>query len=241
MLKDLRHGLRTLFQDKGWTSVVVLSLALGIGANTALFSAVNGMFLRTVSVRDPESLVRLRSVGRNDMVTSSSDYGYTRPDAGRTVRSTFSFPMFQTFLASNRTMAELLACAPYRRVNLVVDGHADIANAFVSTGNYYRMLGLAANPGRTIVPDDDRPEAPPVAVISVRYWRSRFAADPQVVGKGVRLNNVPVTIVGVIAPEIVDLQSAVDEPPDTYQPSPSQERRSSPSGRRVRKTRDRKK
>jgi hypothetical protein len=63
-------------------------------------------------------------------------------------------------------MTDLVACAPYQRVNVVVDGHADIANAFITSGNYYRMLGLTANPGRTIVPDDDRPDAAPVAVIS---------------------------------------------------------------------------
>src|SRR4029453_13091815 len=81
MLKDLRHGFRTLRQAKGWTAVVVLSLALGIGANTALFSAVNGMLLTKVPVRDPDSLVRLRNAGRNDMVTSSSDYGFTKRGA----------------------------------------------------------------------------------------------------------------------------------------------------------------
>src|SRR4029450_1833467 len=87
MLKDLRHGLRTLTQAKGWTAVVVLSLALGIGANTVLFSAVNGLLLTKIPVTDPDSLVRLRYVGRHDMVSSSSDYGsidrarYGGPDA----------------------------------------------------------------------------------------------------------------------------------------------------------------
>jgi hypothetical protein len=122
--------------------------------------------------------------------------------------------MFQAFVAGNTTMTDLVACAPYQRINVVVDGHADIANAFITSGNYYRMLGLTANPGRTIVPDDDRPDAAPVAVISPRYWRTRFAADPQAIGKSVRINNVPVTIVGVISPQFVDMQAAIDEPPD---------------------------
>src|SRR5205823_6005509 len=99
MLKDLRHGLRTLLRTKGWTTVVVLSLALGIGANTALFSAINGLFLRKLPVRDPDSLVRFRYVGRNDMVTSSSDYGFLRTEvAGQNARSTFSYTMFQAFV-----------------------------------------------------------------------------------------------------------------------------------------------
>src|SRR2546428_4741010 len=126
--------------------------------------------------------------------------------------------MDQQFVANNRTMTDLFACAPYGSVNVVVDGHADIASAFISTGNYYRVLGLTANPGRTITPDDDRPSAAPVAVISGRYWRSRFAGDPNTVGKVIHVNNVPVTIVGVIAPELTDVQSALSGGPDIAVP-----------------------
>src|SRR5262249_55432077 len=165
MLKDLRHGARALLRDRGWTAVVVLSLALGIGANTALFSAVNSLFLRKLAVADPDALVRLNWMGKNDMVTDQSDYGFTKGPTGvNNVRSTFSYPMYLQFRADNRTMADLFACAPAPRSNVVVDGHADIASVFTTTGNYYRVLGLTANPGRTIVPDDDRRDAPPVAV-----------------------------------------------------------------------------
>ena len=135
------------------------------------------------------------------MVTSSSDYGFVAkgPD-GQNVRTTFSYPMFQQFVADNQTMTDLIACAPNGRVNLVVDGQADIASAFISTGNYYQVLGINARIGRTILPEDDSPTAPPVAVISSKYWHSRFGTDPNVVGKNVRVNNVPVTIVGVLPP-----------------------------------------
>ena len=219
MLKDLRHAMRVLLRAKGWTIVVVLSLALGIGANTALFSVINGMLLTRIPVKDPDSLVRLRWVGRNDAVTSSSDYGSVRrgPD-GLSVRTTFSYPMYQQFVADNRTMTDLFACAPYGRVNLVVDGQADLANAFISSGNYFRVLGVQARLGRTIVPEDDRPDAPPVAVISSRYWHTRFTSDPGTIGKTVRVNNVPVTIVGVIAPEFTGVQQPVAEPPDITLP-----------------------
>src|SRR5262245_65906901 len=105
MLKDLRHAARMLLHAKGWTGVVVLSLALGIGANTALFSAVNGLLLIRIPVKDPETLVRFRYVGRNDMVTSSSGYGplNNTPD-GQQVRASFSYPMLQQFVADNKTM-----------------------------------------------------------------------------------------------------------------------------------------
>ena len=86
MLKDLRHAIRMLAHAKGWTAVVVLSLGLGIGANAALFSAVNGMLLTKIPVRDPDTLVRLRWSGKNDMVTSSSDYGFVAKGAGRPER-----------------------------------------------------------------------------------------------------------------------------------------------------------
>jgi hypothetical protein len=198
---------------------VVVSLALGIGANTALFSAVNGLYLRKLSVWDPDTLVRLRYAGRNDMVTSSSDYGFSGTDAsGQNQRSTFSYARYRQFLADNQTMQDLLACAPYSRVNLAVDGHAEIASAFISSGNYYQLLGLTANPGRTIVPDDDRPDAPPVAVISAGYWRSRFGGAPTVVGRVVQVNNIPLTIVGVIGPQIPDLQNPYSNGPDIAVP-----------------------
>ena len=218
MLKDLRHGIRSLLHAKGWTAVVVVSLALGIGANTALFSAINGLYLRKLPVKDPDTLVRLRFIGRNDMSTSSSDYGPTRLPGGAPGRSTFSYAMYRQLLADNRTMEDMFACAPYGRANLVVDGHAEIATAFISTGNYYQMLGLRASPGRTLVPDDDRPDAPPVAVISERYWRKRFGSDPQVVGKVVHFNNTPITIVGVISPELVGVQQVFREGPEIAVP-----------------------
>jgi predicted permease len=219
MLKDLRHSLRILLQAKGWTAVVVLSLALGIGANTALFSAINGLLLTDIPVKDPHTLVRFRWTGRNDMVTSSSDYGFLNRGPGdQNVRSTFSYPMFQQFVADNQTLSDLFACAPFGRVNVVVDGQAEIATAFISTGNYYRVLGVGARLGRTILPEDDTPTAPPVAVISSKYWHSRFATDPAVVGKTVRVNNVPATIVGVIVPQFTGIQQPVAEPPDISVP-----------------------
>jgi predicted permease len=208
-----------LLQAKGWTTVVVLSLALGIGANTALFSAVNGLLLRTLPVRDPDTLVRLRWSGKNDMVTSSSDYGFSGTDEnGRNIRSTFSYPMFRQFVTDNRTMTDLFACAPFGRVSVVVDGQAEIATSFISTGNYYRVLGVNAMLGRTIVPEDDQPTAPPVAVLSARYWRSRFGSDPNAVGKVIRINNVPVTVVGVLPPEFTGIQQTVSDGHDVGVP-----------------------
>ena len=208
-----------LLHAKGWTAVVVLSLALGIGANTALFSAVNAMLLTKLDVEDPDSLVRLRWYGRNDMVNSSSDYGSVRrrPD-GLNLRTTFSYPMYEQFVADNKTMTDLFACAPFGRVNLIVDGQAELASAFVSSGNYYQMLGVKPRIGRVILPEDDKPTAPPVAVISSKYWHSRFGTDPSVLGKTVRMNNAMVTIVGVLPADFVGVQQPVGEAPEVSVP-----------------------
>jgi predicted permease len=215
MLADLRHGVRVLLQAKGWTAVIVISLALGIGANTALFGAVSGLLLKKLPVKDPDTLVRLRYAGRNDMVTRSSDYGFSGKDPmGRDIRATFSYPMYQQFVADNRTLTDLFACSPLGRVTVVTNGQADVATAFASTGNYYQVLGVAARLGRTLLPDDDRPVAPATAVISYRYWHSRFAGDPGVIGKVIRVNNVPVTIVGVLPVEFTGVQQAISEDPD---------------------------
>ncbi len=219
MLKDLRHAVRVLLRAKGWTTVVILSLALGIGANTAIFTGVNALLLTRIPVRDPDTLVRLRYGGRNDMVTSSSDYGFSSLGRdGQNIRTTFSFPMYQQFLADNQTMTDLFAFAPIGRVNVVVDGQAEIATSFISTGNYYQALGVSARMGRTIVPDDDKPTAPPVAVISSKYWHTRFSTDPAVLGKTIRVNNVVVTIVGVLPPEFTGVQQPVAEAPDISLP-----------------------
>src|SRR5262245_50764423 len=101
MLHDLTHAVRMLLQSKAWTAVVLISLALGIGANTALFTAVNGLLLQTVAVPHPENLVRLKWTGQNDMVRSSSEYGFNRPFEGKNVRATTSYAVFQELRKAN--------------------------------------------------------------------------------------------------------------------------------------------
>jgi predicted permease len=218
MWKDLRYGLRMLVHAKGWTAVVVISLALGIGANTAIFSAVNALLLTHIPVPHPDTLVRLRFVGRNQMSTSSSDYGFTRQLNGENMRTTFSYPMYQQFVKDNQTLTELFACAPAGRVNVVANGQAELASAFLATGNYFRVLEVNARIGRVFGPDDDRPTAPPVAVISERYWRTRFGSDPKIVGEVIAANLLQVTIVGVLPAAFTGIQQPVATAPDVTFP-----------------------
>ena len=218
MLRDLRHGVRVLLASKGWTLVVVLSLGLGIGANTAIFGAVNGLVLRTLPVAHPGTLVRLRWVGDNDMGTDFSDYGFTEKEGGRNVSTTFSYPMFEEFRHANRTLEDLFVSAPQGQLNVVSDGRAELATALLASGNYFRVLGVGAIAGRTLTPDDDRPGAPAIAVISEGYWKRRFGADRGVIGRVLQMNNVPVAIVGVTPASFTGVQQVVTDARDITLP-----------------------
>src|SRR5687768_11830971 len=218
MIQDLRYAIRVLLQGKAWSAIVVLSLALGIGANTALLSATNGLLLRKLSVEDPDSLVRLRHIGRHQMATDTSEYGFIERPAGVQAGSTFSFPMYQQLRKDNQTMTDLAAVAPFGSVNVVVDGNAEIATALIASGNYHQLLGVTSVVGRTLLPEDDQPNAPPVAAISPGFWSRRFGSDPSVVGKVVNANNTLVTIVGVTAPEFTGVQRVVADAPDLVFP-----------------------
>src|SRR5438093_12494210 len=164
MFQDLRHGVRLLLQNKGWTLVVILSVALGIGANTALFGAVNGLWFTTLGVDRPHELVRLKWVGRNDMGNDFSDYGFSGSDLnGALVRATFPKPIFETLRANSRaTLVDLAAGAPRGQLNVVVDGQAEIVRGYVASGNFYQLLGVKPLAGRTLLPEDDAASATPV-------------------------------------------------------------------------------
>ena len=130
LIADLRLAFRVLLRTKGWTTVVLVSLALGIGANTALFTAVNGMLLQTVPVHEPERLIRMGYAGPNDMVRSSSDYGYGGTIGTRRVRSTLSFPMFEALRESNTTLSDVAAGAPSGNLNVILNGDAQLATSY---------------------------------------------------------------------------------------------------------------
>lgn len=136
LVHDLRLAVRALLGTRTWTLVVLLSLGLGIGANTALFTPVNGLLLQTVNVHQPERLVRFNHVGPNDMVRNSNDYGYSGRSATRNIRSTFSFPMIEELRAANTTLTGLAAGVPMGSLNVLVDGDAQLATG----GSHWRCL-----------------------------------------------------------------------------------------------------
>ena len=197
---DLRHGLRQLAHSPGFTAVAVLSLALGIGANTAVFSLVDDVLLRSLPVRDPDRLVLLRNVqgpsGR--MSRAGENNGSTDPVTGRASSTSFSVAAFESFRAHHPGLSDVFAFTPFNQIHLLVDGvpETEVLGQLVS-GGYHAGLGVSAVVGRPLTEDDDRLAATPVAVISWRFWQRRFGGDPSVVGKTVQVNRVPTVIVGV--------------------------------------------
>jgi predicted permease len=218
LIRDLRLAVRVLLRTKGWTAVVLISLALGIGANTALFTAVNGLLLQTVQAREPEHLVKFNWSGQNDMVRSSSDYGYSGVVGTRSIRSTFSFAIFDEFRKANSTLADLAAGSPMGSLNVILNGDAQLATGYQASGSYFKVMGVGAAVGRVFSEADDTPGASPVAVISYPYWQKRFAGDASVVNRTISVGGQMVTVIGVTPKGFFGHQRLGNDPPDITVP-----------------------
>jgi putative ABC transport system permease protein len=184
LIKDLRYGLRTLRKSPGFTLVAVLSLALGIGANTAIFSLVNAVLLCPLPIENPERLVSL-------------NYG---SEKGGSPGPIFSYLNYRDLRDRNNMLDGLISyrLAP---VSLSHDGNNERAWGYLATGNYFEVLGVKPALGRLLTPEDDKAEgAHPVMVISYDCWQKRFAGDPKVVGRSVSVNARSFTIIGVAPP-----------------------------------------
>ena len=200
LLQDLRYGIRMLLRQKGVTAIALLSLALGIGANTALFSIVDAMLLKMLPVKDPARLVLFRSVApREFSVGSYTGNSNTDQATGQRTMTSFAFQSFKRMREQESPLSEVFA---FGNVGLTVnaDGQADVASGQAVSGNYFRGLGVQPVIGRVLTDEDDIPNATAVAVLSHRYWQLRFGGDKSVVGKQINLNNVPFTVIGVTTP-----------------------------------------
>jgi predicted permease len=177
--KDFRYAVRMLLRSPAFTAVAVLSLALGIGANSALFSVMDALILRMLPVKDAQELVRLRS--------------------------SLSFRSYQRIHDNNRSLSGVFAYQT-RLFSISMGQEPEQAIGIMVSGNYFSVLGVKAAAGRLISSEDDRVPGTggaegPVAVISYHYWERRFSRDPAILGRTATLNGVPVTIVGVTAPD----------------------------------------
>ena len=201
--QDLRYGARMLIKTPGFTAIAVLSLALGIGANTALFSVVDALLLKMLPVREPERLVLFRSVAPRGFSPGSYNGNSTTDQAtGERTMTSFAYQSFQRMRQQQNAEEVLSDIFAFGSVGMTAnaDGRADVVTGQAVSGNYYMGLGVQALLGRTLTDDDDKPAASPVAVLSYRYWQQRFDGSNSVIGKQVNLNNVAFTIIGVTSP-----------------------------------------
>jgi predicted permease len=197
LLQDFRYGLRMLAKSPGFTAVTVLTLALGIGANTAIFSLIDAVMLRSLPVKDPQHLVVFSWEAKSDpKYHSYSNYGDCGSSGGGSGCS-FSVPLFETMKGQANTFSGLTAFAGPLQLDLSGNGPASMARGEIVSGDFFSTLGVGVILGRPLGPSDDSPSASPVMVLGYSYWKSAFGGDRSAVGRTVRINNVPFEIVGV--------------------------------------------
>jgi predicted permease len=185
IVRDLRYSLRTLRKSPIFLAVAVLSLALGIGANTAIFTLINQLILQPLPVRNPEQLVMLAGRGRH--------YG------GNNGMDRLSYPMYQEIRDKNQVFSGMFCTYP-STVSASYQGGTELIGADFVSGNYFPVLGIGAAVGRVFTASDDLIQGGhPLAVLSYGYWRSRFGGDRGVVGKEIVINGRALTIIGVSA------------------------------------------
>jgi predicted permease len=192
LLQNLRYALRQLRKSLGFTLTVVLTLALGIGANAAVFTLFDQVLLRMLPVQQPRQLVRFNWTG--GFSGGATVFGGEMGDY-------FSYPMYKDPRDKNQVFSGVVA-VDKTNVGVSWNNQAEDEDAELVTGNYFQVLGLQPVIGRLLTPQDDTAKgANPQVVLSYAYWKSRFAASPAVIGQTVRINGHPFTIVGV-APEV---------------------------------------
>src|SRR5579872_4920461 len=183
---DLRYALRMSLKSPVFTAIAVLSLAFGIGANTAIFSLADQLLIRLLPVKNPQQLILLSMKGMH----YGSNWG----------GNAISYPMYSDFRDNNRVFNGMFCRFP-TYLSLSFGAQTERVAGELVSGTYFPVLGVGAALGRTITPDDDRvPGGHPLAMLSYAYWKSRFASDRGIVGKTVAINGHNMTIIGVAQP-----------------------------------------
>ncbi|MFC5862826.1 ADOP family duplicated permease [Acidicapsa dinghuensis] len=201
LVQDLRYSLRMLVKSPVFTTVVIITLALGIGANTAIFTLVNAIMLRSIPVRDPQQLVMAQwSAHHGPSHVGVSSFGDCTHNPEGTTGCTMSYPLFQEIQKQNSVLEDAMAFIGPFQMDLSGNGAAAIAQGQLVSGSYFETLGVLPALGRTLSPDDEKPGAPSVAVLDYGYWQRAFGGSPTVIGRIIHLNNAPFTIIGVTEP-----------------------------------------
>lgn len=184
--QDLRYATRTFLRAPVFSTVAIVSLALGIGANTAIFSLIDAVLFESLPVRDPRHLVLV----------------WEKPSAP------LSYPLYKQIRDRNRVFSGVIAFHAFSDWNVGTNGETELMTGQLVSGNYFSVLGINPAAGRLLSSEDDRvPGGHPVAVISYGFWKRKFALDPSAIGKGIDIFGHPFTIVGVTRPEFFGTQS----------------------------------
>jgi putative ABC transport system permease protein len=206
LLQDLRYAVRQLRKSPGFAAVAIVTLALGIGANTAIFSLLDQALLRTLPVKDVDRLVILKYEGSNTGRLESRADGHFY----------FSYPMYRDLRDRNSVFSGLLA-TDWTQVGVQWHNQPDLVGAELVSGNYFDVLALQPALGRLFVAADDTvPDANPVAVLSFSYWQRRFGADPGILNQSILVNGHPFTVVGVAPPGFHSV--VMGDTPDVFVP-----------------------
>ena len=213
LFKDIRYGFRGLLKRKAFAAIAVLTLALGIGANTAIFTLVNAVMLKSLPVQKPEELV---------LFSGATSEGTSLEDSPRTGEwERFSYASYEYFRDHNQSFQDIAALrsgeSPLSVRQTEAQTNAAVrAQGHLVTGNYFSVLGVRAMRGRVLTPEDDKSGATPATVVSHRYWEKELNSDPSVVGKSFIINGTNFTVVGVAPPEFFGVR--VRRPPDFWLP-----------------------
>jgi macrolide transport system ATP-binding/permease protein len=220
LAQDCRYGFRTIAANKTFSLLAILSLALGIGANTAIYSFMDSLLLRSLPVSDPESLAVLNwganPTGRDFVMRGMS--GSTWNDKKwAEIAGIFPFPAFELIRNnSGAVFSSVFAYYPTRKVNVMVKGQAEQASGEFVSGDYFRGLEVLPAAGRLIIPDDDRVGAPAIVILSFAFSQRRFGDAASASGQSILINNVPFAVAGVAPPGFFGVDPAAA--PDFYVP-----------------------
>jgi predicted permease len=215
LFQDIRFGLRTFKKSPGFVTVAVLTLALGIGANTAIFSLIDAVMLKSLPVENPSQLVMLRWSARRSPIVhgymSSGDCpSDLRSEAENHSGCSFSEPMFREIQRQTKLFSGAAAFASSGPLVVTGNGQASRIRGQLLSGNFFDTTGLKPAAGRLFTSSDDQPSTQPVAVLNYGYWQSAFGGSRDAIGRTVELNNVPFIIIGVVEPRFNGISPGSD-------------------------------
>jgi predicted permease len=206
-VQDVRYAARILRRSWGFTAIAATSLALAIGANTTIFSMMKHVLLERLEVPHADQLRLLHWHG-DKKVAINSIWGTVDPGSGGLGATSFSYPAFEELRRDNRVLDDLFAFKDLGTVNATIEGNAQVVQVEAVSGNFFDQLQVQPELGRPVQALDDRVGAPPVALISAGLWARAFGSTPLVLGRTVKLNMLPVTIIGVTPPGFMGAEGA---------------------------------